>query len=338
MSKMRAWQIADEFGLDHLILNEAGEPAPGPREVVVRVGAVSLNYRDLLVVSGQYSKKIPRPLTICSDAAGEVAETGPGTSRVKTGDRVAAAFMPAWIDGRVNEEKARSALGAFAQGVLAERIVIHEDALVPIPAHLNFEEAATLPCAALTAWHALVAAGGLKAGESVLTLGTGGVSLFAAQFALLSGARVVATTSSAAKADRLRELGVPDVINYTETPDWEEPARKLTGGVDHIIEVGGAATLGKSIRAARMGGAIYLIGNRASGATEVNPVPAFMKSLRLYGIFVGSREMFEAMNRAIAVTRMRPVVDRVFGFEQAPSALRYFETGQHFGKVVIRCN
>jgi NADPH:quinone reductase-like Zn-dependent oxidoreductase len=245
--------------------------------------------------------------------------------------------MPAWIAGPVDEAKARSALGAFSPGVLAERIVLHEDALVRVPEHLSFEEAATLPCAAVTAWHALFVAGGLQAGQSVLALGTGGVSLFALQLARMAGARVIATTSSNDKAARLRELGVEDTINYVETPDWEETVRKLTGaGVDHVVEVGGAATLARSIRAARMGGNIYLIGNRASGAAEVNPVPAFMKSLKLIGIFVGSREMFEAMNRAIAVNRLRPVVDRVFAFDQAVAALRYFESARHFGKVVIR--
>jgi NADPH:quinone reductase-like Zn-dependent oxidoreductase len=335
---MRAWQIVNDFGLDQLRMTQAPDPGPGPREALIRVAAVSLNYRDLLVARGDYSKKLPRPLTICSDAAGEVVEAGAGTTRVKPGDRVATTFMPAWIDGRMDETKARSALGGFAPGVLATHVILPEDALVRVPDHLEFEEAAALPCAAVTAWHALFTAGELKAGESVLALGTGGVSLFATQFALMAGARAIVTTSSDVKAARLRELGAHDVVNYVSTPDWEETVRKLSGGgVDHVIEVGGAATLAKSIRAARMGGAIYLIGNRAAGATEVNPVPAFMKGLRLIGVFVGSREMFEAMNRAIGVTKMRPVIDRVFDFEQAVDALKYLESGQHFGKVVIRC-
>jgi NADPH:quinone reductase-like Zn-dependent oxidoreductase len=339
MAKMRAVQIVDEFGIDNLRITEVEDRPPGPGEVAVRVRAVSLNYRDLLVAAGQYSKKLPRPLTICSDAGGEVMETGAGVTRVKVGDPVGATFMPGWIAGAVDEAKARSALGAFAAGVLAERIVVHEGALVRTPVHLNFDEAATLPCAAVTAWNALFVQGNVKAGDSVLVLGSGGVSLFALQFACLAGAHVIATTSSNEKAARLREIGAVETINYVENPDWEETVRKLSGGgVDHVIEIGGAATLPKSIRAARMGANVYLIGNRAEGATEFNPVPAFMKSLRLIGVFVGSREMFESMNRAIAANRMRPVVGRVFSFDAAVAALRYFESGQHFGKVVIRCH
>jgi NADPH:quinone reductase-like Zn-dependent oxidoreductase len=338
MTWMRAHQIDTEFGLDNLHCNEIPHRSPGPREAAIRVKAVSLNFRDLLVVSGLYNKKVPRPLTICSDACGEVVEVGPEVKRVKVGDRVCIAFMPDWISGEVDEGKARTALGAFSQGVLAERVVFSEDALVRVPDHLTDEEAATLPCAAVTAWNALFFRGNCQPGHSVLVLGTGGVSLFALQFALAAGARVIATTSSAAKAERLRGLGAHHVINYNETADWDDAARKAAGGgIDHVIEVGGAPTLPKSIRAARMGGNVYLIGNRASGPAEVNPIPAFMKSLRLQGVFVGSREMFEAMNRAIAANQIRPCVDRVFPFEQAVEALRYFETGQHFGKVVIRC-
>jgi NADPH:quinone reductase-like Zn-dependent oxidoreductase len=223
----------------------------------------------------------------------------------------------------------------MAPGVLAEHIVMHEDALVAIPAHLSFEEAATLPCAAVTAWHALVVRGGIKAGDTVLTLGTGGVSLFALQIARMHGARVISTSSSDEKLARVRELGAEETINYKANPDWEETVRKMTGGgVDHVVEVGGTDTLNKSIRAVRMGGRIALIGN-VSGTADANLLPAFMKSLTIHGIFVGSREMFEAMNRAIAAHQMRPVVDRVFPMDEIGGALRHLESGAHFGKVVV---
>jgi len=236
----------------------------------------------------------------------------------------------------VNEAKAKSALGAAIGGVLAESVLFHESGLVHIPAHLSFEEAATLPCAGVTAWHALIAEGGLKPGDTVLTLGSGGVSLFALQFSRLAGARVISTSGSDEKLARLCGLGASDGINYKTTVDWDKRVRELTGaGVDHIVEVGGASTLPKSLKAVRMGGRISLIGNVAGGG-EVNPVPLLMKNVRLQGIFVGSREMFEAMNRAIAAHSLRPVVDRVFPFAEAREAMHYMESGAHFGKVCIQ--
>lgn len=335
---MRAWQISGSFSVDDLKLNELADPQPGPHEVIVKVDAVSLNYRDLLVCKGLYSRKLPLPLTICSDAAGEVVAVGTGVTRFRTGDRVAGIFMQQWLAGEINEAKARSAMGAFHQGVLAELVRLPEEGLVHVPSHLSSEEAATLPCAAVTAWHALFTQGRLQAGDTVLTQGSGGVSVFAVQFAAAAGARVIATSSSDEKLERLKALGAHDVINYRTQPDWEEVARKLTGGrgVDHVVEIGGAPTIGKSMRAVRMGGSIYLIGNRAEGTGDVNLTTALMKGVRIQGIFVGSREMFEAMNRAIEVKQLRPVVDKTYGLEQAQEALREFETGSHFGKVVIR--
>ena len=335
---MQAWQINGSFSVDGLQLNQVAASEPGPGEVVVKVKAVSLNFRDLLVVKGLYSKKVPQPLTICSDAAGEVSAVGSGVTRVKLGDRVAGIFMQSWIAGEPNEAKAKSAMGAFFQGVLADEVKLHEDGLVTVPGHLSDEEAATLPCAAVTAWNALFTQGRLQAGESVLVQGSGGVSIFALQFAAAAGARVIATSSSDAKLERMQSMGAHHTVNYVTQPDWEEFARKATGGrgVDHIVEIGGPATIGKSIRAARMGGSIYLIGNRAEGAADVNLTAALMKSVRIQGVFVGSREMFEAMNRAIELHRIRPAVDRVFSMEEGREALRYFESGQHFGKVVIR--
>jgi NADPH:quinone reductase-like Zn-dependent oxidoreductase len=221
--------------------------------------------------------------------------------------------------------------------VLAEYVVVHENGLVLLPDHLTFEEGATLPCAAVTAWNALFEHGGLRAGETVLVQGTGGVSLFALQFARIAGARVIATSSSDEKLERARTLGASDGINYNTTPDWDARARELTGrGVDHVVEVGGAGTLSRSLRAVRMGGHVSMIGVLTGGSAEVNTLPILMKTVRVQGIFVGSRAMFEAMNRAISQHAMRPVVDRVFPFEQTPDAYRHMESGAHFGKIVIR--
>ncbi|MBM3795696.1 MAG: NAD(P)-dependent alcohol dehydrogenase [Acidobacteria bacterium] len=335
---MRAWQITDTFSIDSLKLNTAAaEPQPGPGQVTVRVRAVSLNFRDLLVIKGLYTKKLPLPLTICSDAAGEIAAVGAGVTRVKPGDRVCGLFMPAWIAGGCSDGAARSAQGAFAPGVLAEQILLSEEAVTPTSAHLSDAEAATLPCAAVTAWNALMQ-GGLKAGDTVLVQGTGGVSIFALQLARAAGARVIATTSSDEKAARLKELGAAHVINYKANPEWDEAMRKGgLGPVDQVIEIGGQGTFNRSLKAVRMGGYVALIGNRADAALGDAPnlTTALMKGVRIQGIFVGSREMFEAMNRAIALHAIRPVTDRVFAFEDAADALRYFETGAHFGKVVI---
>ena len=332
---MKAYEIRDGFGVDNLTLSEGPDPAPGPGQVVVRARAVSLNYRDLLVVKGDYNRRLPLPMTPCSDVAGEVAAIGDGVTRVKVGDRVAGIFMQSWLDGEVTEAKARSALGGAIGGVLAESVVLDANGLVHIPAHLSFEEAATLPCAAVTAWHAVITEGGVKPGDTVVTLGSGGVSLFALQFARMAGARVIATSGSEEKLARLLALGASVAINYKAQPDWDKRVRELTGaGADHIVEVGGAATLPKSLKAVRMGGRISLIGN-VGGGGEVNPVPVLMKNIRVQGIFVGSREMFETMNRAIAAHGMRPVVDRVFPFEQAREAMHYMESGAHFGKICI---
>jgi NADPH:quinone reductase-like Zn-dependent oxidoreductase len=333
---MKAFRL-HEFGVPSALkLEEIPEPAPGPDEVLVRVRAVSLNYRDLMIANGIYNPKLRLPLIPLSDGAGEVISTGAGATRFTPGDRVAAGFMPAWIDGPLDETKARSALGADAGGMLAEEVVLPEQGLVKIPAHLSFEEAATLPCAGVTAWNGLFEHGALKPGDTVLIQGTGGVSLFALQFARTAGARVIATSSSDEKLARIVELGASDGINYKTTPDWDKRVRELTGGkgVDQIIEVGGAGTLPKSIRSVRLGGTITLIGV-LSGSGEINPMPILMKAIRLQGIFVGSRAMFEAMNRAIEINRMRPIVDRVFPLERFPEALTHLENGAHFGKVVI---
>jgi NADPH:quinone reductase-like Zn-dependent oxidoreductase len=333
---MKAYEIRDAFGIDALAVSDRPDPAPGPGQVVVKTRAVSLNFRDLLMVKGDYNKKLPLPMIPCSDCAGEVAAVGEGVTRVKPGDRVAGIFMQTWIEGDLTESKARSALGGAISGVLAESVVLHENGLVKIPGRFSFEEAATLPCAAVTAWHALITEGRLKPGDTVVTLGSGGVSLFALQFAKITGARVIATSSSDEKLSKLCGLGATDGINYKTTPDWDKRVRELTGaGADHIVEVGGAGTLPRSMKAVRMGGTISLIGNVAGGG-EVNPLPLLMKNVRLQGLFVGSREMFEAMNTAIVTHGLRPVVDRVFPFSEAREAMHYMESGAQFGKICIR--
>jgi NADPH:quinone reductase-like Zn-dependent oxidoreductase len=335
---MKVVELRDKFGLDSLTITEKPEPRPGVAQVLIKMRAWSLNYRDLLIVKGLYNPKLRFPFVLLSDGVGHIAAVGEGVSRVKVGDRVAGIFMQKWLCGDVNEAKARTALGGGGEGMLAEYVVLHEDGVVQVPEHLTDEEAATLPCAAVTSWHALISEGNLKAGDSVLVQGTGGVSIFALQFARLNGARVIATSSSDAKLERALRLGASDGINYKTTPDWEEKARELTGGsgVDHVVEVGGAGTFARSLRAVRMNGRIYLIGILSGGGGQVNPVPILMKNTRVQGIYVGSREMFEAMNRAIALHKLRPVVDRVFGFGGIRQALEYMESGAHFGKICLK--
>jgi NADPH:quinone reductase-like Zn-dependent oxidoreductase len=334
---MRAYRLHAFSGPDALRCEDLPAPTPGPGEVLIRIRAASLNYRDLLISKGLYNPRLRLPLIPLSDGAGEVAVTGAGVTRFKPGDRVAANFMAAWVGGQIDEACAHSALGGEINGMLAQEVVLPEHSLVHIPEHLSFEEAATLPCAAVTAWHALVVGGGVKPGDTVLTLGTGGVSIFALQFARMAGARVISTSSHDEKLARLKELGASELINYKTTPEWDAPVRALTGGVgvDHVVEVGGAGTLVRSIKSVRRGGYIALIGV-LSGLGEVNPMPILMKSVLVQGIFVGSRSMFEAMNQAISVNTLHPVIDQVFEFDDAISALKHMESGTHFGKVVIK--
>ncbi|MEB3341981.1 NAD(P)-dependent alcohol dehydrogenase [Okeania sp.] len=330
---MKAFEI-QEFG--NLILTERPQPQPKFGEVLVKVKAVSLNYRDILMIKGLYNPHLSLPVIPCSDGVGEVVSVGEGVTRVKPGDRVAGIFMQKWLSGNLTTAAAKSALGGEIDGMLAEYVVLSEEGVVHIPPHLSDTEAATLPCAAVTAWHALMAAG-LKSGETVLVMGTGGVSLFALQFAVMVGARVIATSSSDEKLERVKQLGASDVINYKSVPKWGKQVLALTEGVgvDYVVEVGGANTLSQSLKAVSMGGQISLIGVLAGAQGEFNPLPAVMKGVRIQGIFVGSRQMFEDMNRAIDVNKLSPVCDRVFPFESAPEALSYMETGSHFGKIRI---
>jgi NADPH:quinone reductase-like Zn-dependent oxidoreductase len=246
--------------------------------------------------------------------------------------------MQKWVAGEFSAEKSNSALGGAIDGVLAEYVMLHEDGVVHVPEHLSDEEAAALPCAAVTAWHGLITEGNLKAGDTILVQGTGGVSIFALQFAKLVGARVIATSSSDEKLERARQLGAFEGINYKTTPNWDEQVWKLTEGVgvDHVVEVGGAGTLNKSLRAVKVGGRVSLIGVLSGLGGDISTVSILHKNIRVQGIYVGSREMFEAMNRAIALHKTRPIIDRVFPFEEAREALAYLESGAHFGKICIR--
>lgn len=332
---MRRYEVQDSFGLDNLRLVEAPEPALGPGQVRLRVRACCLNYRDLLMVRGHYDPRLPLPLVPLSDGLGEVVELGPGVARVALGDRVCATFSPSWIAGEPDADAVRLTRGGVVPGMLSEQVVLGEQELVRAPDHLSDVEAATLPCAALTAWSALATYGGVKAGDVVLTLGSGGVSVFALQLARLLGARVTATTSSEAKAQRLRALGAETVVRYDEDPRWGRAVRKLTGGVDHVVEVGGAGTLAQSLEAVRPGGTVSLIGVLSGVKEPLSVLPVLMKQVRVQGILVGHRQGFEAMNRAIAAHGLRPVVDRVFPFTEARAAFEHLASGAHLGKVCI---
>ena len=334
---MRLYRLPKAEGIDDLTLTEAPPPVPQRGQVKLRMRAWSLNYRDLMVATGRYGIGGTTPNLIpLSDGAGEVVEVGPGVRRARIGDRVCPTFMQGWSGGEVIAEARRRALGGGIDGVLAEEVLVDEEDLVHIPPHLSWEEAATLPCAGVTAWNALFGARRLQPGETVLVLGTGGVSIFALQFAHMAGARVIATSSSAAKLARARALGAAEGIDYRAQPDWQDAVRDLTGGrgADFVVEVGGAGTLPRSISAARIGGEVALIGVLTGG--QIDPAPIMRRNITLRGIFVGSREMFEAMNRAIAQHQMRPVIDRVFPFAAARDAYRHLEGASHVGKVVIR--
>ena len=340
---MRAFQVT-QFGLEHLNSTEQPEPAVTPGMVLIRVHAVSLNYRDLLVAQGQYNPKMQLPRIPCSDGAGEVVAVGDGVRRVKVGDRVCCIFMQRWLDGPLTAEKSKAALGGDVDGMLAEYVLLSEDGVVRFPEHLSYEEAATLPCAGVTAWNALHHGGDparpLQPGETMLVQGTGGVSIFALQFAKLLGARVIGTSSSEEKLARAHSMGLTAGCNYRERPEWSRWVTEVTDGLgaDRIIEVGGAGTFGQSLRAARVEGMVAQIGVLSGGVTA-DPLaltPILHKQLRVQGIYVGSRAMFEQMNAAIAEVQLHPVVDKVFAFEQARDAFAHMQSGAHFGKIVVR--
>jgi len=336
---MKSYHMSLGAGLDGLALKNHDVPTPGPGEVLVRVHAVSLNFRELsILLRGRYPLPVKPEVIAAADGAGEVVALGAGVSRTKVGDRVIASIFPQWMDGPFGMAQAAQ-LGGSLDGMLTEYAVLPEAALVPIPAHLSYDEAATLPCAGVTAWNALTGGGvPLQAGDEVLTLGSGGVSLFALQLAKASGARVIATTSSEDKAERLRELGADEVVNYRRTPEWGAEVRRLTqgAGVRHVVEIGGGSTLAQSLKAVGFSGEVAFVGTAAGGETMLDANALFASGATLRVVAAGSRAHLAQMARAVSQNRIRPVIDRVFEFGDTPQAFAYYAQQQGFGKVVIR--
>ncbi|MCL4813364.1 MAG: NAD(P)-dependent alcohol dehydrogenase [Vicinamibacteraceae bacterium] len=334
---MRAWIIDTTGETPVLALVTRPDPEPGPREVVVATRAVALNHRDLLPLVPRFGAPVAAPDIPCSDAAGEVVATGRDVTRVAAGDRVVSTFAPDWLDGPFSREVARVHRdGSAPPGVLAEYVVLPEHGVMPMPLSMSVEQAATLPCAALTAWHALFEESPIEAGQTVLTIGAGGVSVFAIQMAAWAGARVIATSSRAGTLAALASFGAGTTLHTAHDEPWGDRVRELAGGtgVDHVVEVGGQGTLAQSLRAVRYGGTISLVGALARPAA-VTLAPVTLHNIRLQGIVVGSRAMFERMNAAYERGLPLPAVDRVFPFDQAPDAFAYMAGGRHVGKVVI---
>ncbi|WP_192245767.1 zinc-dependent alcohol dehydrogenase family protein [Mesorhizobium silamurunense] len=334
---MRTIELQAPGGIENLRMVERPMPKPGRQEIIIRVKASALNYRDVEIVRGSYHTIFALPLVPLSDGVGEVVAAGAEVSRFKVGDRVCGTFWQRWVGGSFVMAEASYQRGGPIDGMLSELARLDEQAAVLAPSHLSDIEAATLACAGVTAWHALFTEGNLRPGETVLSLGTGGVSLFAVQFAKAAGARVIVTSSSDEKLARAKELGAHDGVNYSNNPDWGSAVLELTDGrgADHIIEVGGPQSFAQSLKAAARCAQINVIGYLGGSEGAINPLDIFRRQVRARGIPVGSRESFEAMNRAIAVNGLRPVIDRVFPWQEAADALRYLEHGSPFGKVVL---
>ena len=330
---MKAYRLTAGGGIDGIAAVDLPDPEPGPGDVLIRVRSTSLNYRDLMLAGRAAQAVIP-----LSDGAGEVLAVGERVTRFSAGDRVAGCFFPHWADGDVTPEHLRDALGGAVDGMLAEQVVLPAEAVVPLPAYMSDDEAATLPCAALTAWNAMFEQGRLRPGQSVLLLGTGGVSIAGLQLALVAGVRAIITSSSDEKLARARDLGADGTVNYRQRQDWEQAVLDLTGGrgVDLVLEVGGAGTFAKSMAATRAGGEIALIGILAREGEDGENAPLVARNIRATRISVGSRRMFEDMNRALELRKVHPVIDRVFEFDDAVDAYRYLESQAHFGKIVVR--
>lgn len=331
---MQAWQMPS-FGIDSLELTERPDPVPGAGEVLVAMRAISLNFRDLMMIKGVYNPRLRFPRIPCSDGSGEILSIGDHVTAWKPGDRVAGIFMQNWLDGPLTAAKSKGALGGDIDGMLATHVVLRETGIVAIPDHLSFPEAACLPCAAVTAWNALRAAA-LKPGETVLIQGTGGVSIFALQFAKLNGLRVIGVSSSDQKLERAARLGLDAGFNYGKNPEWDQWALQQTGGegVALVVEVGGGGTLTRSLTAVRTGGTVAQIGVLAGGAESISIPSILHKTARIQGIYVGSRQDFVEMNRAIEFFGLRPVHED-FPWSRVHHALRTMEKGGHFGKIVL---
>ncbi|VWD43135.1 MULTISPECIES: NAD(P)-dependent alcohol dehydrogenase [Burkholderia] len=336
---MNAWQVKPGDGVAGLRRIDAPRRAVGPTDVVVKIHSAGLNYRDLMFARGDYLGIGTDALIPVADGAGEVIETGRDVTRFQPGDRVINTYFPHWLDGPPTPQKVSASPGAQFDGVLTEHFVSDEAALVAIPAHLNYDEAATLSCAGITAWNALFADGGAGPGATVVLLGTGGVSIVALQLAHAAGLRTIVTSSSDAKLERARALGADATINYRTTPEWQHEVLRLTGGAgaDLVVEVGGKDTLPRSVAATKMGGIVSVIGGLSSFAGPELGLLSLIGGIRqLHGIMVGSRAMLDDVVRLVDAKQIKPVVDRVFGFDEAPQAYAYLQSGQHFGKVVIR--
>lgn len=333
---MKAYQL-HKFGLENLVQDNVEEPSPSYGEVIVDIKAVSLNFRDLMVVKGIYNPNMPLPSVPVSDGAGTVCSVGEGVKIFKVGDKVMSHFISDWIDGKLQQEMVNSTLGMPGPGLLREKVALPEHALLPVPENYTFPQASTLPIAALTAWSALVTEGNLRAGQTVLTLGTGGVSIFALQFAKAMGAKVIITSKDNEKLEKAKELGADFTINYKENPRWHKEVLKITGGTgaDITVETGGAGTFEKSMAATRTNGVIAMLGALTGLKSDLLIAPVLMKRLKIAGILVDSKANFEAMVRAIEATKIKPVICKTFKFEEAIEAFKYMESGSHFGKIVI---
>lgn len=334
---MRAMAIED-YGIEHLRLGERPVPTPRRGEVVVRLRAAALNYRDLEIIRGTYHTRFPLPLVPLSDGVGEVVATGDEVRRVKVGDRVAGTFWQCWTGGDFDPSAQAQQLGGPLDGMLSDYVRLDAEGVVLLPDAISDEDAAALPCAAVTAWQALVTEGRIKAGDSVLVQGTGGVSIFALQIAVMCGAQVIATSSSDAKLEQVKALGAAGTVNYRSQPDWGKEVLRLTGGrgVDHVVEVGGPDSFAQSLQAIRPGGQINVIGYVGGTDGLINPLDIFRRRATVRGIPVGSRQSFEALLRALGASGVRPVIDRVFAWTEAREALGHLASGRHIGKIVLR--
>lgn len=326
-----------KYGIENLRVSERPTPEPGPGQVLVKLKAASLNYRDLVTVFGAFGSLYKLPLVPLSDSCGEIVAVGPGVRRVKTGDRVATMFFQNWLAGDITREGQASALGGTLDGVWRDYALLSAEGVSKVPDSLSDAEAATLPCAALTAWRSLIVEGGLKAGETVVVQGTGGVSVFALQFAKAAGAEVIVTSSSEEKLARAKKLGADHLVNYKTTPEWSKAVREITGGrgADHVVEVGGAGTLEHSLKSVRLGGHVSIVGVLSGPVKDLQITMIMAGNAKVKGVTVGSREQFDAMCRAIALHKIKPVIDKTFAFDAAKEAFQHMAGQGHFGKLVI---